>query len=80
MLYGSVPKIDVSRRYADANDDKSRVAAEIMQRLLNEDVQVNGKEIDNVLRSALQDRFTAGLGTAKVRYTYQTEQMQTVTR
>jgi len=73
MLYGSVPKIDVSRRYADASDDISRVAAEIMQRMLNEDVQVNGKEIDNVLRSALQDRLLAGLGVAKVRYTFDTD-------
>lgn len=73
MLYGSVPKIDVSRRYADSQDDVSRVAAEMMQRLLNEDMQVNGKEIDNVLRSALQDRLLAGLGTAKLRYTYDTE-------
>jgi len=74
MLYGSVPKIDVSRRYADASDDISRVAAEVMQRMLNEDIQVNGKEIDNVLRSALQDRLLAGLGTAKLRYTYDTAQ------
>jgi hypothetical protein len=70
MLYGSVPKIDVSRRYADASDDVSRVAAEVMQRMLNEDIQVNGKEIDSVLRSALQDRLLSGLGVAKLRYTF----------
>lgn len=75
MLYGSVPKVDVSRRYADAEDDVSRVAAEIIERMLNEEIQCdNGKEIDSVLRSALQDRLLAGLGAAKVRYTVETDE------
>ena len=73
MLYGSVPKIDVSRRYADADDDVSRVASEMLQRMLNEDMQSdNGREIDTVLRSTLQDRLLAGLGVAKLRYNLET--------
>ena len=68
MLYGSVPKIDVSRRYADSADDVARVAAETMERLLNADVAENGREYDTVLRSTLQDRLLGGLGCAKVRY------------
>ena len=68
MLYGSVPKIDVSRKYADAADDVSRVAAETMQRLLNTDMDDNFQDYDSILRSVLQDRLLAGLGVARVRY------------
>ena len=42
LLYSNVPKIDVSRRYADANDDVGRVAAEIIERLLNNDMANDG--------------------------------------
>jgi hypothetical protein len=75
MLYGNTPKIDVSRRYAQPNDDVGRVAAEMMERLLNIDVADNGAEIEAVFRSALQDRLLAGLGCAKVRYTMESEQV-----
>lgn len=75
MLYGNTPKIDVSRRYAQPNDDTGRVAAEMMERLLNMDVADNGAEIDAVFRSTLQDRLLAGLGCAKVRYTMESEQV-----
>jgi hypothetical protein len=75
MLYGNTPKIDVSRRYAQPNDDTGRVAATIMERLLNIDVAENGAEIDAVLRSTLQDRLLCGLGCAKVRYTMESEQV-----
>jgi hypothetical protein len=73
MLYGSIPKIDVSRRHADANDDIARVATTTLNRLLNLDVQDNGAEIDSVLRAVLQDRLLGGLGCARVRYEVETE-------
>lgn len=76
MLYGNVPQIDVSRRYADPNDDVSRVAAEIMERMLNNDVAENGEEISCVLRSTLQDRLLPGLGCARVRYEVETEMVE----
>ena len=72
MLYGNLPKVDVSRRYADSKDDGARVAAEIFERLLNLDVQENGKEYDAVLRSCLQDRLLPGLGCARVSYKVET--------
>ena len=77
MLYGNTPKIDVSRRYADPNDDVGRVSAEIMERLLNLDIAQNGREIDVTLKSALFDRLNAGLGCARVRYEIETEQVET---
>lgn len=70
MLYGSIPKVDVSRRYADAKDDVGRVASEILERMLNSDLASNGKEIDTTLKSCLQDRLLSGLGCARVRYEF----------
>jgi len=67
-LYGDVPKVDVSRRYADSSDDVGRVAAELMERMLNNDLSENGQEVDSVLRTNLEDRLTVGLGLARVRY------------
>lgn len=77
MLYGTLPKISVDRRFNDANDDIGRVASLIMERLLNNDVQANGEEYTSVLRSVLEDRLIPGLGCAKVRYTVETEMVQT---
>ena len=73
MLYGKIPTVDVSRRYADAQDDVGRVAAEIMERMLNNEIAENGEEVNSVLRSALQDRLLPGLGCARVRYDVETE-------
>jgi hypothetical protein len=68
MLYGNTPKIEVSRRYADPNDDVGRVAAEMMERLLNLDISAHPETIDGVFKSVLQDRLLPGLGCARVRY------------
>ena len=68
MLYGNTPKVDVSRRHLDANDDVGRIAAELMGRLLSNDLANNGEEYDSVLRAVLEDRLLPGLGCAKVRY------------
>ena len=70
MLYGKVPEIDCSRRYADAGDDVGRIAAEMQQRILNTDVQIPGASAGDVLRACLQDRLLPGMGTARVRYDY----------
>lgn len=73
MLYGRVPRVDVSRRFADAGDDVGRISAEILQRILNTSVQASGSNESDVLRCCLQDRMLPGLGTARVRYDVQTE-------
>jgi hypothetical protein len=68
MLYGNTPKVDVARRHTDANDDVGRVAADIMNRMLNNELAENGREYDCVLKAALEDRLLPGLGCARVRY------------
>lgn len=73
MLYGSLPSVDVSRRYADAKDDVGRVAAETMQRLLNCNIQDEEEDYDAILKSVCQDRLLGGLGVARVRYDVETE-------
>lgn len=74
MIYGNLPKIDVSRTYADPDDDVSRVGAEMMERMLNLDIQEDGEKYDAVLRSCLQDRLLPGLGCGRVRYEVETEE------
>lgn len=73
MLYGKVPEISSTRRFADAGDDVGRIAAEMQERILNTDVQAPGASIGDVLRACLQDRLLPGLGTARVRYDFGTK-------
>jgi hypothetical protein len=73
MLYGRLPKVEVDRTFADANDDEARVAALILSRILNQDIQAAGEDYASVLRSCLQDRLLPGLGSARVKYDYKSE-------
>ena len=73
LLYGRVPKVDVSRRYQDSKDDVGRVASVIMERLLNNDMTDNATQYDSVLRAVLEDRLVPGLGVVKMRYEVDTE-------
>jgi len=72
MLYGKLPRIDVSRTDNTGNDDVARVAAEIIERCLRADLADHGEEHDQIFKSVLQDRMLAGLGCARVRYDVQT--------
>ena len=74
MLYSNLPQISVDRTHADSNDDVARVAAEMMERLLNLDISDNEKSYDSMLKSVLQDRLLPGLGVARVRYEFDTEE------
>jgi len=76
MLYGSTPKVDVSRQHADPNDDLSRVAADIITRILDTDIESAGEDFASMLRGALQDRLLPGLGIARVRYEVDTEEVE----
>jgi hypothetical protein len=72
MLYVDLPQVVVSRRFDDPNDDIGRVCSDILERLLTNDIQENGKELECVLKSVLQDRLLSGLGVARVRYEVET--------
>jgi hypothetical protein len=74
MLYGSQPNIDVSREFADPDDDVARVAANIFQRMLqgHGDTEVMAEP----LKQALQDRLLPGLGVCRVRYEYESAEIE----
>ena len=65
MLFGNTPRVEVQRRYEDAADDAARVAAEMLERLLNADI---AKQFSWAIGEALNDRLLVGFGLGKVRY------------
>jgi hypothetical protein len=73
MMFGQVPRVEISRRYEDANDDAARVAAEMLERLANADV---GKQFSYSLGMALDDRLLVGFGLARVAYEADFETIQ----
>ena len=74
MLYGKMPRIDVSRTDTTGNDEIGRVAAEMMERVLRQDLQDHGDEHSQIFKAILEDRVLAGLGCARVRYEVETAQ------
>lgn len=73
MMYGKVPQTDVGRRFADPDDDTSRISSEILQRMLDMDIQVPGSTDTDLLRHVLKDRLLPGLACARIRYDFETE-------
>jgi hypothetical protein len=73
LLYGSTPKVDVSRRFADADDDPARVGSLILNRMLNTSMETSGDDYKSTLQYALDDRLLPGFGIARVRYEVEME-------
>lgn len=73
MIYGNPPKTDVSRNYADPEDDQARVASSILSRILNTTVESSGDDTKSVLGYCLEDRLLPGFGIARVRYEFDSE-------
>jgi len=73
MLYGQQPKVDVDRRFQDQGDDVGRVASTILERLLNNDIELQTDTYQDALRHALDDYLLPGLGAARVRYEFERE-------
>lgn len=70
LIFGSIPKAEVDRTFADANDNTARVAAEILERMLNQDIQDPGKAMCDVFQQAINDRLLPGMGNARVKYDF----------
>ena len=68
LLFGKTPKIEVGRRYADSQDNVARVAAEMLERVLNADLERSDDSTIEALHNSLQDRLMPGLGNARIRY------------
>ena len=76
MLYVRPRKIEVSRRYKDFGDDPARVAGEMMERLLSNDIERDESDFDTATRQGIEDWLIVGLGQMWLRYEAQTEQVQ----
>lgn len=76
MLYGNTPDVSVERRFADAKDDAGRVAAEMLERVLNSDLERTGDNFQTAQALAGLDNQTAGLGGVWLRYEVETEQVE----
>jgi hypothetical protein len=76
MMMGSTPQVEVTREFADPDDDIARVAATLFQRILQADVEVSGSDEPAVLKQALSDHLLPGLGAARVRYSFTKEKVQ----
>lgn len=68
MLYGKVPKADVSRRFGDADDDVGRVAGEILERILNTDIPRPTDTFASTVGNNLMDFLLPGFANARWRY------------
>lgn len=77
MLYGNTPKVDVTRKWADANDDVARVASEMLERLLNCDIARDTDGYRDSLGYALDDRLMPGMGVVRLRYVVEFETRST---
>src|SRR5262249_57269629 len=72
-IYGRLPKATVDRRFKDENDDVSRVAATMLERILNADIEREYDDTNAAMRDAVQDRFVVGLGQCWCRYDVEIE-------
>lgn len=72
MLYAQPPKSDVKRLYDDYNDEASRVACEMLERLLNNDVEQDGSTTNSSFQYAIFDWIIVGLGQVWSRYSVDT--------
>lgn len=77
-LYAKPPNVDVSNSYKDGEDDVSRVASNILQRMLNHDIEDDDESTyPEVTRQAVGDYLIVGLGQVWYRYEVETEETET---
>lgn len=77
-LYAKPPKVDVSNSYKDSNDDVARVAGNILQRMLNNDVEEDDESTyPEVTRQAVGDYLIVGMGQVWYRYEVETQKATT---
>lgn len=67
-LYANPPKPTITRQHGDAKDDVARVAALILERMLNSDISRPGSVTHDNITAAVEDRLLPGLGQVWMRY------------
>lgn len=68
MLFGQTPKVDVTRRYEDPRDAVARVAALILERILNNNIEDGGDGYVRALSQTVDDYLVVGMGAVRLRY------------
>ena len=77
-LYAKPPNVDVSNAHKDSEDDISRVAGNILQRILNNDCEDDDESTyPEVTRQAVGDFLVVGMGQVWYRYEVETGQGRT---
>ena len=76
VLDASSPKVDVVRRDNDQDDDVARVAANILKRILNGDLEREDEGFPEALSLAKQDWLIPGLGCLWLRLDRKTEKVK----
>lgn len=75
-LYANIPTVDVSRKFTDMNDDVARVAGNILQRAIQQDMSEPDCDFDQVMRQAVSDRLIPGLACAWLRLEVETKPIE----
>jgi hypothetical protein len=73
-LYAKIPKVSVSRRFGQSNDDPARVASMMLQNAIMQDIDEPECDFDQVMRDAVEDRLVPGMGCAWLRLETDTEE------
>ena len=76
-LYATPPKPSVMRQHGDSRDDAARVAAEMLQRILQIGITKDESDIHGGIKAAVEDRLIPGLGQIWLRYDVETEKAKT---
>ena len=74
-LYDHTPVADVSRKFLDMNDDVARVAASIIERCINQDMDEDCSDFDTVMRQSVWDRLVPGAACAWLRLETETAEL-----
>ena len=75
VLYDKKPLTTVERRFNDADDAPARLAAQILERITNQDVERSSDPTDAAFANGVQDRLMPGLGIVRLRYVVRLEKV-----
>jgi hypothetical protein len=76
-LYAKPPKVDVSNTFKDSEDDVSRVAANILERMLNHSIERDNSDFKVSSMQGVGDYLVPGLGQIWYRYEVETQKKMT---
>jgi hypothetical protein len=74
-LYNSIPQVEVSRTFKDEADDVARVAAIILQRVLQQDLDSPRTDFDPCMKNAIENRLIPGMGACWIRLETTTQEI-----